>query len=1483
MANSSFPLYLRPQYEAGSAASQFSRDIDALAQKSEAQFRQSFGNISQTIQQALSVPRNVGGSLDLGSGQYQQAAKEARLLATASREVATAASLAAREGGKTRSDLRLFATDANNAAREANQYATQLERVALVNDRVQAELNKTKSATDAVVAATNRGTTAFGAVTNSTRAMRQATTQAGQQLQDIAISIGSGQRASTVFAQQLPQLAFAFSGVTGAAGSMAAKVGSVATFLSGPWGVLVAIGAFALSPLIDGLFKTEKASDSAKAKTYDFADGLDIMKLSAQEAGNALEQLVQQTAALIEKQGDLIAQNGAIANSSVASTQSQLSSVDAQIAQQKKLIEQYDKVDGYNTVTSYLDAGAYIRAYELNQLLEQRKIIFDSLTNAKKAQANVDIATSQRAVAESRDPSVKAKNDYDRAAGNLYKRRQRGIQIEQTGGIFEGDEFKQNGYSKAAYERDKKALDDKYEAEKKIFDQRNRNKASSGSNPSGVLTRFISPVDGRITSIPGIRRDPITGKTASHAGLDIAAPNGTPVRAPAGGVIIETGNISGYGKVVFIDHGAGTITRLAHLSNNSQVKVGQVVSQGEVVGNVGSTGHSTGNHLHQEVRLNGRIADPRTGRFPTDSLGAQSGVEEAQQRALEAATQAAQQLQNELDGISVAVTRIGGEFDRQPRFIDRATLAAEQLRLIIGDIDKQLAGKDLSAEQRAKLEIDKVNAGTAQNNAKNAVSNDFNKETEAFNKRLEIQKLILAGRTDEANIAERLGILSEKYGTDDRLLSLREELKVASEILAAEDSTQAEREAATATIKKTSTEYNDLSKTIERIRRETTAQYSQEKAINEAIEKRNESIARYQSVVSGTYGALEDLLSGGSGGDFLKSIKDQFEKLRGANLAESLFGDAFRDLKKFTERNNPENVAVRNLVEQIDTGSTAVYDFASAVVDATNRITGAANDNGANILPASQGGPASNSAIVVTAQISKSIRDGNRYNFGQFTTQIARGIINPLLAKLDQSFGTGFFSQMSGVLSGALAGYARAGKVGAVLGGAQGIAESLSKSAKSGSKSAEAFGKIGAQLGAALGGAQTGDQTALLLRSVGVKTSRTGGQIGGAIGQASGIPGGEIAGSIIGSIVGGFFKKTKTGKVVLSSATDQFTTSGKLGSQLSGAGSSVQDSLKRISDQLGGTLGAFSVSIGKRGDNFRVSGDGATNVDTKKTKNIKGLIYDGKDEAEAVRIALLNAIQDGAIKGLRQGAQRLLQAGKDLEVQVQKALDFESVFTRLKAYKDPVGAALDTLDKEFVRLKTIFDEAGASVQERAQLEELYGIERSNAIKEAQDRIVGSLRDLYNELTVGNDARSLSERLGYAQKNYDPLAARVASGDTAAYDEFTAAARELLDIQRQFSGSQTGYFDLLNQVTGLSRTALGSSDSINFASVNRDSPFTTTGSVANDNGAAVVGAIGAQTNLLLAGMNQTNLYLQQIALQGGYATAGGFSLSGATYF
>ena len=122
-------------------------------------------------------------------------------------------------------------------------------------------------------------------------------------------------------------------------------------------------------------------------------------------------------------------------------------------------------------------------------------------------------------------------------------------------------------------------------------------------------TPSIWPVQGWVSSSFGYRTSPFTMQREFHKGLDISAPQGTPIYAPAKGKVTFTGRDGGYGIAVMVDHGSGMSTRYAHL-HSMAVKNGQQVTRGQLIAYVGSTGRSTGPHLHYEVRLNGVPVDP---------------------------------------------------------------------------------------------------------------------------------------------------------------------------------------------------------------------------------------------------------------------------------------------------------------------------------------------------------------------------------------------------------------------------------------------------------------------------------------------------------------------------------------------------------------------------------------------------------------------------------------------------------------------------------------------------------------------------------------------------------------------------------------------------------------------------------------------------------------------------------------------------------
>ncbi|GGI83229.1 M23 family metallopeptidase [Shewanella gelidii] len=125
--------------------------------------------------------------------------------------------------------------------------------------------------------------------------------------------------------------------------------------------------------------------------------------------------------------------------------------------------------------------------------------------------------------------------------------------------------------------------------------------------------RYISgrPIGkGWLSSPYGLRNDPFTGKRAMHKGIDFAGTEGADVIATAGGVVTWAGNMFGYGELVEIDHGNGLKTRYGH-NKSLSVKVGDVIAKGQPIAKMGSTGRSTGPHVHYEVLRGGQQIDPR--------------------------------------------------------------------------------------------------------------------------------------------------------------------------------------------------------------------------------------------------------------------------------------------------------------------------------------------------------------------------------------------------------------------------------------------------------------------------------------------------------------------------------------------------------------------------------------------------------------------------------------------------------------------------------------------------------------------------------------------------------------------------------------------------------------------------------------------------------------------------------------------------------
>lgn len=139
--------------------------------------------------------------------------------------------------------------------------------------------------------------------------------------------------------------------------------------------------------------------------------------------------------------------------------------------------------------------------------------------------------------------------------------------------------------------------------------KRSRKAFASWNDQLEARAAFQIPVEGRLSGPFGKRRYFNGQARRPHSGLDIAAPEGTPVKAPAAGRVIETGDYFFNGNTVFLDHGEGLVTMYCHLKA-IDVKIGDSVEQGQVIGRVGMTGRATGPHLHWSVSLNNARVNP---------------------------------------------------------------------------------------------------------------------------------------------------------------------------------------------------------------------------------------------------------------------------------------------------------------------------------------------------------------------------------------------------------------------------------------------------------------------------------------------------------------------------------------------------------------------------------------------------------------------------------------------------------------------------------------------------------------------------------------------------------------------------------------------------------------------------------------------------------------------------------------------------------
>jgi hypothetical protein len=319
------------------------------------------------------------------------------------------------------------------------------------------------------------------------------------------------------------------------------------------------------------------------------------------------------------------------------------------------------------------------------------------------------------------------------------------------------------------------------------------------------------------------------------------------------------------------------------------------------------------------------------------------------------------------------------------------------------------------------------------------------------------------------------------------------------------------------------------------------------------------------------------------------------------------------------------------------------------------------------------------------AKILRGIMSGQVGGFGgpigkfasAFSTMVPKNAWKPLIDAMQGIFGKGGDLQKS-------------------------LARMLQGASLGGAASDLILGRNGNGLGAQIGGA--------IGTKIGEKFLTKGFEkIAKGLGDFAG-PFGSIVGGLLGGALGGLLTKTQWGRVDLTSRG----ASAGVGNDKASIGAAVQaggaffKQLRQIADAFGGTIGDFgSISIGQRHGDWRVN-TGGTSLKVK-----KGAVDFNDDAEAAIAFAIQTAIERGAIDGIRASTQNLLRASSDLQEKLDKALQFEGVFTELKRRTDPAALAIEELNRQGERLRKIFDEAGASAAEYAQLEQLLAMQRAD--------------------------------------------------------------------------------------------------------------------------------------------------------------------------
>ncbi len=302
------------------------------------------------------------------------------------------------------------------------------------------------------------------------------------------------------------------------------------------------------------------------------------------------------------------------ASNNLQNSKNRYSSLETQLVQMERELNQ--------SVSEFNSANAQMRNRIRQVYKNQRKGMFELIFTAKDLNSLLDVIYFERIVLKkdyARVVAVRAR--AQKIAAMKREVQQRKTELAQS---IQDINYQQKNIKSAIAQNQN--MINKYKTDRRTYEQAERELARQSASIQSMLARqggsstvkisstgFMRPIGGRITSPFGWRTHPIFNSRTFHSGVDIAGPNRGSIKASNSGKVIYSGWYGGYGKVVIVDHGningKPTTTLYAHMSS-IRVSNGQTVNKGDVLGYEGTTGYSTGPHVHFEVRINGKPNNP---------------------------------------------------------------------------------------------------------------------------------------------------------------------------------------------------------------------------------------------------------------------------------------------------------------------------------------------------------------------------------------------------------------------------------------------------------------------------------------------------------------------------------------------------------------------------------------------------------------------------------------------------------------------------------------------------------------------------------------------------------------------------------------------------------------------------------------------------------------------------------------------------------